>query len=153
MYWNTIDALTCLSTGSETHKPVDPVCGESIDLHLLADGSGMLDPLQQRQGSVKTKAVPDNFVKKRTLRRWQDGNFRKASALPAELVDADYLSAIPDYRRINISGIVTDTSDLLARFPSLVVHHHLNGDVRGFTDAGITSICLRDSENVHIQQS
>ncbi|KAJ7884208.1 hypothetical protein B0H14DRAFT_2564588 [Mycena olivaceomarginata] len=53
-----VDALTRLSNESEVHKPVDLMCGQSIDLHLLADGSRMLDPLQERQGSVNTKAVP-----------------------------------------------------------------------------------------------
>ncbi|KAJ7816075.1 hypothetical protein B0H14DRAFT_2602908 [Mycena olivaceomarginata] len=53
-----VDALTRLSNKSEAHKLVDLVCGQSIDLHLLADGSRMLDPLQERQGSVNTKAVP-----------------------------------------------------------------------------------------------
>ncbi|KAJ6603027.1 hypothetical protein B0H10DRAFT_1957943 [Mycena sp. CBHHK59/15] len=85
-----VDALTCLPTGSETHKPVDPVCGESIDLHLLAEDPDV-GSTSTATRICETKAVPD----KRTLRRWQDGNFRKASALPAELVDADYLSAIP----------------------------------------------------------
>jgi hypothetical protein len=75
----------------------------------------MLDPLQERQGSVNTKAVPHvstchiEFVK-RTLK-----NFRKASVSPADIVDAAYLSAVLNYPSIDVSGIVTHTDITIVR--------------------------------------